>query len=129
MPPLHVQLSSIARLAKHTGVRERFAVLHHVRMRVKEVADRGHHFVTNDRVEVTPLHAEIVVVGFDVQLRHGEAVIEIRIGIPARAVASLRAVQTGRGGEEEIAAIVEVDVVADNRPQFLLRSVVRCSTP
>src|SRR5262249_52045117 len=81
---------------------------------IEEVADRWDDFVANDREEVPPLHFPLgAIVGFEVELRHREAVAEAVGRVPPRHVAGARTVETRRGGEEIITAEEIIDVAAD----------------
>ena len=60
--------------ADKTGVCERLAEVHGVRMAVEEVTWGGNDFVANQRVEVTSLDGPAVACNFTVELRNGPAI-------------------------------------------------------
>jgi len=59
-------------------VGERLAILHRVGVRVEEVADRRHHFIPDNRVEVSELHDVVTIAELTVHLRDRKAVVLAR---------------------------------------------------
>src|SRR5262249_37035095 len=95
------------------GMGEGLAILHDIGMAIEKVANGGDDFVAHNAEEVAPFDSPIVVIGFDIELRHGEAVKGAGIGVPARDVAIGRAIEAGGGGKEEITAEEVVDVAPE----------------
>ncbi len=86
---------------------KRFAILHGVSMRVEEVTDRRHDFITNQGVEMSKLDIQRLVSDFTIKLWHSQAIVTSGIPIP---------IKTSSGSVDVISTIEQVNSTTQADP-------------